>query len=407
MVPEGRISSTIGPDRIRQGGGTMKIRFLDWILVLAAGIGAGDLMAQTTINEDSWGRLADGREMTRFTLTNTQGARASFMPLGAAILAVEVPDRDGALTDVVLGFDTAADYNTDNSPQFGLTIGRYANRIAGTSFTLGGETFELLAPPGPGGQPARMVLHGGPDGFANRVWTPDIVATEDGPAIRFELVSPDGDQGFPGELTASITYRWTSDYRLIVDYMATTTRPTVFNPTQHSYFNLAGAGHGDILGHTLAINADFFTFATPDNLPTGEIISVRGTPFDFTEAKPIGRDIEADDPQMRANRGYNQNFVLRRSTIPGELAVAATLHDPVSGRTLTVLTTEPGVFLYTANFLDSRRTMKGGVTYPPRAGVALETGHFPDSPHQPHFPSTTLMPGDTFHSRTVFAFSAR
>ena len=385
----------------------MKLQLIRWVMTLAVGFGSGKAMTQTTVEQESWGAIPDGREIIRYTLTNAQGASASFMPLGAAVLSVEAPDRNGALADVVLGFDTAADYNRDNSPQFGLTIGRYAGRIAGTRLTLGGRTYDLAAAPGPGGQPARMVLHGGPEGFGSRVWSASVVETADGPGIRFSLVSPDGDQGFPGELTAAITYRWTDDYRLIADYEATTTQPTVINLTQHSYFNLAGAGNGDILDHTLAINADFYTFATPDNLPTGEILSVRGTPFDFTAPKPIRQDIESDDPQMRANRGYNQNFVLRRAEIPGELAEAATLHDPSSGRTLTVSTTEPGVFLYTANFIDTRRTMKGGVTYPPRAGVALETGHFPDSPNQPHFPRTTLIPGETFRSRTVFAFSVR
>ena len=385
----------------------MKQRLFGLIFTLAAAFSSGKAMTETTVHEEGFGELADGRAITRYTLRNARGASASFMPLGAAVLSVEAPDRNGTLADVVLGFDTAADYAADNSPQFGLTIGRYAGRIAGTTLRLGAETFALTAAPGPGGQPARMVLHGGPDGFGHRVWSPAVVATADGPGIRFSLVSPDGDQGFPGELTVSITFVWTDDFRLIIDYEATTTRPTVINLTQHSYFNLAGAGNGDILDHTLAINADFFTFATPDNLPTGEILAVRGTPFDFTSPKPIGRDIESGDAQMRANRGYNQNFVLRRSAIPGELAEAATLLDPASGRTLTVFTSEPGVFLYTANFLDTRRTMKGGVTYPPRAGVALETGHFPDSPNQPHFPRTTLLPGETFRSRTIFAFSAR
>jgi aldose 1-epimerase len=383
---------------------------MQWRILLAAilitSIEPTTAVAQTGIKEESWGTLPDGREISRFTLTNAQGASTSFMPLGAAILAIEVPDRNGALTDVALGFDTAADYVTNNSPYFGLTIGRYAGRIAGTSFTLDGQTFELAAAAGPGGRPAREVLHGGPDGFSHRLWVPSRVATADGQGLRFTLVSPDGDQGFPGQMTVSITYHWTDDYRLIADYQATTTKPTVINLTQHSYFNLAGAGNGDVLDHLLQINADFFTFTTPDNLPTGEIRSVKGTPFDFTEAKPIGRDIESDDPQMRANRGYNQNFVLRRSDIPGELTVAATLFDPSSGRRLTVLTTEPGVFLYTANFLDTGRAMKGGSAYPVRAGVALETGHFPDSPNQPHFPRTTLLPDGTFRSRTVFAFSA-
>ena len=360
--------------------------------------------APTRITEEPWGRLADGRAITRYTLTNATGARASFMPLGAAILSVEAPDRSGKLADVALGYDSAADYNTGNSPQFGLTIGRYANRIASTRIAIGGESFQLAAPAGRGGAPARSVMHGGPEGFGNRVWTASRVTTADGPGLRFTLISPDGDQGFPGRLTATVTYHWTADSRLIVDYAATTTRPTVVNFTQHSYFNLAGAG--DILGQTLKINADFFTFALPDNTPTGEIRAVRGTPFDFTVAKPIGRDIDAEDAQMKQNRGYNQNFVLRRSTITGQVSEAAVLRDPASGRTLTVSTNEPGLFLYTANFINTERAMKGGVRYPLRAGVALETGHFPDSPNQPHFPSTTLMPGETFRSRTVFAFTA-
>jgi len=387
------------------GSGQRRLSFMVAILLWLTGPGA--VMAETQLIEEPWGTLADGRAVTRYTLTNGSGAKARFMPLGAAVLAIEAPDRNGELADVALGFDTAADYQRDNSPQFGLTIGRYANRIAGTTITLDGQTHELAAPTGRGGRPASMVLHGGPDGFGNRLWSASVVSSDDGPGVRFTLVSPDGDQGFPGELTLSVTYYWTDDHRLIVDYAATTTKPTVINPTQHSYFNLAGAGKGDILGHTLMINADFFTVATPDNLPTGEIRSVRGTPFDFTEAKPIGRDIGSDDVHLRANRGYDQNFVLRRATIPGRLAEAAVLQDPDSGRVLTVSTTEPGLFLYTANFLDSSRPMKSGATYPPHAGVALETGHFPDSPNQPHFPRTTLMPGDVFTSRTEFAFSSR
>ena len=374
-------------------------------LTFVAIVSTAQLMAQTRITEEPWGRLADGRDITRYTLTNSAGARAAFMPLGAAVLLIETPDAAGELADVVLGFDTPEEYLSANGPYFGLTVGRYAGRIAGTSIRIDRETFALTARPGPGGRPAPMVLHGGPDGFAQRIWSASRVATAEGPALRFTLISPDGDQGFPGEMTVSITYHWTDDFRLIVDYSAETSRPTVVNLTQHSYFNLAGAGNGDVLDHLLTINADFFTFATPDNLPTGEILSVLGTPFDFTSAKRLGRDIESDDPQMRANRGYNQNFVLRRSPIDGQLSEAAVLYDPTSGRTLTVSTSEPGLFLYTANFIDTDHVMKGGLKYPLRAGVALETGHFPDSPNQPHFPSTVLMPGESFRSRTVFAFS--
>ncbi|HEY0962614.1 MAG TPA: aldose epimerase family protein, partial [Pseudomonadales bacterium] len=379
-------------------------RLFATLLVTAIGLPA---QADTVLTEAPWGSLSDGRAITRYTLTNASGARASFIPLGAAIVALEAPDRGGNIADVVLGFDRAADYNTNNGAYMGLTVGRYASRIFGRELRIGDETSMLDAPANRDGMPGDVILHGGPDGFSARVWEAERVVTAEGTGLRFTLDSPDGDQGFPGAVRASVTYHWTDAHELIASYAATTTRPTVINLTQHSYFNLAGAGNGDITGHLLRIDADFYTFALPDNRPTGEIRAVRDTPFDFTTAKPIGRDIDADDPQMRANRGYNQNFVLRRSPLPGALATAAELEDPVSGRVMTVLTNEPGLFLYTANFIDTRRPMKDGHIYPLRAGVALETGHFPDAPNQPHFPRTTLMPGDTYESRTVFAFSAR
>jgi aldose 1-epimerase len=349
-----------------------------------------------------WGTLSDGTAITRYTLTNKSGASVSFMPLGAAVLSLSVPDRDGRMADVVLGYDRPSDYNTGNSPEFGLTIGRFANRIFGASFTLDGKTSHLT-PTGRGNPP--MTMHGGPEGFGTKVWKASPIDTADGRGLRFTLVSPDGDQGFPGRMVTTVTYVWTEDCRLILDYTATTTKPTVVNLTQHSYFNMAGAGHGDVLNQMLKIDADFFTFALPNNQPTGEIRSVHGTPFDFTVAKPIGRDIDADDAQMKANRGYNQNYVLRRAPIPGQLAEAAELYDPASGRRLTISTDQPGLFLYTANFISTTRAMKGGVTYPLRAGVAMEIGQFPDAPNQPHFPRTTLLPGQTFHARTVWAFS--
>lgn len=359
--------------------------------------------SRRALEETPWGSLSDGRKITRYTLTNAQGARVSFMPLGAAILSLTVPDRDGKPADVVLGYDKPSDYNTNNSPEFGLTIGRYANRIVGAHFALKGTDYELVPTSRPGAA-MRFTMHGGPEGFGNRLWTPSKVHTRDGDGLRFTLVSPDGDQGFPGQVTASVTYYWKDDNRMIIDYAATTTKPTVLNLTQHSYFNLAGAGNGDVLNQLLKIDSDFFTFALPDNSPTGEIRTVHGTPFDFSQPKPIGRDIDADDAQMKANRGYNQNFVLRRSTMPGQLAEAAVLSDPASGRTLTIFTDQPGLFLYTANFISTTRPMKGGITYPLRAGVAMEIGQFPDAPNQPHFPLTTLIPGKPFHGRVVWAF---
>lgn len=378
----------------------MKRLFLFLLLVAPA------IKAQQ-ISEEDWGALADGTPITRYTITNASGARASFMAQGAAILFLEVPDRNGELADVVLGFDDPESYKSANGAYFGLTVGRFASRISGRQFSLDGQTFVLDSQIMRDGSQNPIVLHGGPDGFSNRLWEASRVNTTDGEGVRFTLISLEGDQGFPGEMTVSVTYHWTNDFELIVDFAATTTKPTVINLTQHSYFNLAGAGNGDILDHLLRIDADFYTFARPNNIPTGEVALVAGTPFDFTTAKPIRRDIDAENPQMRANRGYNQNFVLRRADMPGQVAEAADLHDPESGRTLTVYTTEPGLFLYTANFLNTNQIMKGGVTYPVRAGVALETGHYPDSPNQPHFPSTTLLPGERYSSRTVFEFSAR
>jgi len=378
-----------------------------FVLLLAAALPSHSFAAvpsHRAFSKALWGTLPDGRQITRFTLTNAQGAQVSFMPLGAAILSLSVPDRNGKRTDVVLGYDKPSDYNSNNSPEFGLTIGRYANRIVGAHFALNAIDYELTPTSRPGAA-KRFAMHGGPEGFGNRVWTPSRVHTRDGDGLRFTLISPDGDQGFPGQVTASVTYYWKDDNRLIIDYAATTTKPTVLNLTQHSYFNLAGAGNGDILNEMLKIDSDFFTFALPDNSPTGEIRTVHGTPFDFSQAKPIGRDIDADDAQMKANRGYNQNFVLRRSMMPSQLTEAAVLVDPASGRTLTVSTDQPGLFLYTANFIDPARPMKGGITYPLRAGVAMEVGQFPDAPNQPHFPITTLMPGKPFHGRVVWEFS--
>lgn len=357
--------------------------------------------ASAAIRSDVWGAMQDGKPVHRFKLTNASGAHVSVMELGAAVTEIWVPDRAGKLADVVLGFDTPTDYNTNNSPQFGLVIGRYANRIVGGTIKLGDTEYKLTSA-GRG----NSSMHGGPQGFGTRLWKGTKVRTSEGEGVRFSLLSPDGDQGFPGEMRASVTYVWTNDNRLLIDYSATTTKPTVVNLTNHSYFNLKGAGNGDILDHRLKLDANFYMDAEPDNTPTGEIRKVAGTPFDFSAGKPIGQDIGANDPQMVQNRGYNVHYILRNSTIPGTVAEAAVLSDPASGRTLRMYTTEPGVMLYTANFISTDRVMKGGVKYPLRAGVALETQHAPDSPNRPHFPSTTLLPGQTFKSRTIFAFSA-
>jgi len=370
------------------------------LLALFAVIAPVSASAETTV--DVWGTMPDGRPIHRFTMTNASGAKVSVMELGAAVTSVVVPDRNGRMADVALGYDTALDYVTNNSPQLGLVIGRYANRIVGGKFRLEGTEHQLATQ---GRNPASM--HGGPEGFGTRLWKGSNVATAEGDQVQFQLVSPDGDQGFPGEMAVTVTYSWSDENDLLIEYAATTTKPTVVNLTNHSYFNLAGAGNGDVLSQQLTIGADYYMEALPDNTPTGQILAVKGTPFDFSEGKPVGQDIDAKEPQMVANRGYNVQYVLRRSTTPGEVAEAARYVDPDSGRELRVLTTEPGVFLYTANFISTEREMKGGIRYPLRAGVALETQHFPDSPNWPHFPRTTLLPGQTFLSRTVFAFDAQ
>lgn len=365
---------------------------------LALGFPVAAPANSTAIKEDVWGNTPDGQPVHRFTMTNASGAHVAVIALGAAITEIWVPDRAGKLADVVLGYGTAPDY-ANNSAQIGLTIGRYAGRIVGGHFKLGGKDYALATADG------LNSVHGGPKGFGTRLWTSSQVQTKDGPGVRFTLISPDGDQGFPGEMTVSVTYVWTADNRLIMDYQATTTKPTVVNLTQHSYYNMAGADSGDVLKQVLKLDADFYTEALPDNTPTGQILKVKDTPFDFSGGKPIGHDLMAQHPQMAANRGFSVNYVLRRSTIPGQVAPAATLTDPVSGRTLNLFTTEPGLMLYTANNMSTERVMKGGITYPLRSGVALETQHFPDSPNHPEFPRTTLMPGDRFQSRTIMAFS--
>lgn len=348
------------------------------------------------VTSQDWGKTPDGATIRRFTITNKHGASVSILNLGATISSLRVPDREGKLDDVVLGYAKAEDY-LRNGAYYGATVGRYANRILGSKLTIEGKQYTLT---GFGG----ATLHGGTKGFNSALWTGVPVKTPNGPALRFTLVSPDGDQGFPGQLTATVTFAWDDSDRLTIDYRATTTKATVVNLTQHSYFNLSGAGHGDVLAEKLRINADFYTPSGPDTTPTGEVLKVAGTPFDFTKAKPLGQDINSTDPQIAAGHGYDHNFVLRRSIMPGEVVEAAQLTDPASGRTLTVSTNEPGLQLFTANGPGSRRPMRDGLTYPSHAGVAMEAEHYPDTPNLTHFPHVTLRPGEVYTSRTVWQF---
>ena len=350
--------------------------------------------ARSRVARSPFGTTPDGRAVELFTLTNPGGCEARIITYGGIVVSLRVPDRDGALDDVVLGHDDLADYLT-NSPYFGAIVGRYGNRIAGGRFTLDGRTYRLATNDG------ANHLHGGVRGFDKAVWTPAVEDRADGAAVVLRHRSPDGDEGYPGTLDAEVAYALTDRNELIVDYRATTDRPTHVNLTQHSYFNLAGAGRRDVLAHELTLHADAFLPVDATLIPTGGPAPVAGTPFDFRAPRAIGARIDDDDEQLRRGRGYDHTFVLRREG--AGLVHAARLVDPESGRTLDVHTTEPGVQLYSGNVLGGTRG-KAGVVHRRRSGLCLETQHFPDSPNQPAFPSTVLRPGEEYRSRTVFDF---
>jgi aldose 1-epimerase len=326
-----------------------------------------------------------------FTLRNQSSAALTAISRGAALTSLTVPDRSGVLADVLLGYPLAADYVRDNAKQ-GAVVGRFANRIAGARFTLDGKQFNLTPNHGP------HLLHGGDPSFSERDWACEPATTNDGRGLRFSLVSRDGDQGFPGTLSVSTSYVWTDDYRLIVDFAASTDQPTPFNIAQHSYWNLGGSAEADIHDHWLSINADHVLAVTDDLIPTGALDPVAGTVFDVRKPKRLG-DIMSD-PALRLTAGFDHCWVLCGTG----LREVANLFHPPSGRRLTIATDQPGIQVYTGNHLGGGPNGKTGKPYHRYTGIALETQHFPDSPNQPHFPGTILRPGIPFHSRTVFAF---
>jgi aldose 1-epimerase len=342
------------------------------------------------IASEHLGSLPDGRAVPVFTLKGTGGAEVRVAAYGATVLSIRVPDRNGALGDVVLGYDTLDDYLHDRCFMGGV-VGRYANRIRGGRFPLDGREVVLETNDG------TNHLHGGHDGFHRRLWTAEPVADD---AVRLALVSADGDGGYPGRLEVSVTYTLSPRNELSVDYEATTDRATPVNLTQHSYFNLAGAG--TVLDHLLAIDADAYTPVDETLIPTGAHAPVEGTAFDFRRPTAIGARLGDAHPQLRHGHGYDHNFVLRGGD---GLAQAARLADPRSGRVLDVRTTEPGLHFYSGNFLAGGPRGRGGRAYAPHDGLCLETQHFPDSPNRPAFPSTIVRPGAPLRSRTVLAFS--
>jgi aldose 1-epimerase len=354
------------------------------------------------VTRASFGQTPDGKAVEAFTLTNGNGLAVRAATYGGTIVSLSVPDRDGHVADVVLGHDSLEGYIGDSN-YFGAIIGRFANRIAKARFTLDGKTYQLAANNGPNH------LHGGRTGFDRVVWRPAVYCTDRAAGLALSYTSPDGEEGYPGDLDVRVTYTLTDRNELVVEYLATTDRPTPVNLTQHTCFNLAADGAGHILGHLLRINAGLMTPVDENLIPTGELAPVAGGPFDFRTLTAVGARIAADDEQLHRGRGYDHNFVLAREAEAG-LVHAAQVVEPASGRTLDVYTTEPGLHLYSGNAIGSgdstnrRVTGKGGRMYGPRAGLCLETQHYPDSPNQPGFPSTILRPGAQYRSRTVFAF---
>jgi len=344
--------------------------------------------------------MPDGQAVHAYHVENARGHSITVLTLGGIIRDAWFPDRTGVLADLVLGMDDVAGYLT-RSPYFGAVTGRYANRIAGGRFTLDGEDHEVTRNDG------HNHLHGGAIGFDKRLFAGRALERRDGAGVRLTLVSPDGDEGYPGELACAVRYLLTDDDRLVIDYRATSTRPTHVNLAQHSYFHLGGAGNGSVLQHELVVHADRYTPVDEELLPSGELAHVAGTPFDFRVAHTLGERILDPDPQLHIGGGYDHNYVLRPARPTRAPRMAAELFHPESGRTLTVRTTEPGLQLYTGNFLAGSFTGKGGVEYGRHAGVCLETQHWPDTPNQPRFPSTVLRPGQVFRSRTVYAFGVR
>jgi aldose 1-epimerase len=344
-----------------------------------------------------FGTTADGQEVELFTLKNRAGMIAEITNYGGIIVSLTAPDRDGNFEDIVLGYESLAAYEAE-SPYFGALIGRYGNRIGKASFELDGETYQLTVNDGPNH------LHGGERGFDKVVWDAEVEETEAGPSLLLSYTSVDGEEGYPGTLQATVRYTLTHDNELAIDYEAVTDAPTPVNLTHHSYFNLTGNAKRDILGHELQIDAEYFTPVDETLIPTGELRPVEGTPFDFRTAKTIGRDIGADNEQIRFGLGYDHNWVVDASA-DGAWRQVATLSEPDSGRIMTIHSSEPGLQFYSGNFLDGSLTGKG-VVYEHRYGLCLETQHFPDSPNQESFPNTILRPGEVYRTRTVYTFSA-
>jgi aldose 1-epimerase len=371
------------------------VRFV--LPLLAAACLAGPAAAdkpQPGVAKKPFGKTADGTPVDLYVLTNSNGMVAKIMSYGVTVTELHVPDAAGKVEDVVLGFDDLDGY-LKGHPFFGCIAGRVANRIAKGRFTLDGKEYKLAVNNGPNS------LHGGKKGFDKVVWTGEAHRLTEAAAVRFSYLSPDGEEGYPGNLKVTVTYTLTDQNELKIDYTATTDKATPVNLTNHSYFNLAGAKSGDVLAQELMLAADNYTPTDATLIPTGEIRPVKGTPLDFTKPTPIGARIR----ELKATNGYDHNFVINGGG--KELTLGARARDPKSGRVMEMWTTEPGVQLYTANGLDGSLKGKGGVAYVRHAGFCLEAQHFPDSVNHPEFASVILRPGQTYKQTTLYRFSAK
>lgn len=363
---------------------------------------AGEQLTQAapapTLSRSEFDKMPDGTAVQLYTLTNSRGTEVKITNYGATITSLKVADREGKLEDVVLGFDSLEGYLQPGVPYFGSIVGRYGNRIANARFSLDGQEYQLAANDGPNH------LHGGNKGYDKVLWQAEEVQSNEGPALKLQYRSPDGEEGYPGNLDIAVTYTLTEADELKIDYQATTDKATVVNLTNHAYFNLSGELETPVLDHRVMINADRFIPVDETLIPTGALQPVQGTPFDFTQPTPIGERINAVDEQLKRGRGYDHCWVLKGQ--PGTMNLAASVYEPGSGRYLEVYTTEPGIQFYTGNFLDGSLNGKG-VNYQHRTGFCLETEHFPDSPNQSSFPSVVLEPGETYHTQTTYKFSVK
>jgi aldose 1-epimerase len=373
--------------------------FILLAVAMAVNIDRGIAKSAPAIQKASFGVTRDGKPVDLYTLTNAHGMEVRAMTYGGIVVSLRVPDRNGKFADVVLGYDKLDGY-LEKTPYFGAIVGRYGNRIANASFTLDGVQYTLNKNDGPN------TLHGGLKAFDKVVWDATTEQRDGASAVVFSYTSKDAEEGYPGNLKVKVTYAVTDKNELTIDYEATTDKATPVNLTHHSYFNLAGEGNGDILAHELTLNADRFTPVDKNLIPTGELRPVRATPLDFIRPTAIGARIDQDYEQLVLGRGYDHTFVINRQEKDAAPVFAARVREPKSGRVIEVYTTEPGIQLYTGNFLDGTITGKQGHVYQRRNAFCLETQHFPDSPNHPSFPSTILRPGQTFRSHTAYKFSA-